>query len=375
MAPVETLDAVHRDYDRIKAVTPFDTAFTGHRISNDSSLSLHDWLIMVEECLDAEKKQEYVQHERKEYEKQLKRVAKLKEDEERENEEIRERAKYLQKDRNVVDQSMHKSKMERSSSNAIRDTESSRRRSNSVTNKGSERSSGSNYGKEKEKMIEKYLRNDDNYSICDARAHAISFNSESGIRGGLGLGSRMRPRSASVTSGTKSRITEKNISIGRESYENKNKYENKYENKSGNVNRNRREVNKFSNSGCYSNNSNNNSGNYMFADSNAYCPSVRSGMMKTRVGQYAYRQKDKQQQQQQHQQLYHKWNIEDFIEKPTLVSKGNRAFKLRQQNAFVVGCVDGITNPRSTSPQYDNSQIYNHQAWIRYASDEIWLDI
>ena len=277
----------------------------------------------------------------------------------------RERNVNARKDGNVGDFSRHRLQYERPS-NAGKETDNSRRRNMQMSNrKNQEREHNKNYEIEKnyEMTMSKYLGDEKEYSVFDARAHAVpdrtnrngmSVHSGSVIRGRSGPGSGIRSRSLSASSIGKKNDKEKSFSIGQEGEGRSHgkgssagmKNSNNYSNVTGNIYENK--------------------GKYAFADSCFYVPSATRGMMKTRVGHYAHRQIDKQQQQQQQQQRQqHSWDVSNQNKKSPLISKANRAYKLRQQSAFATG--GAAPESELESDQYIPTHNYNHRDWIRYS--------
>lgn len=365
MVPIEILDAVQEDYSRDNSFKIFDTAFSGTSF-HDSALTLQNWLNLVEKCLDTEKIEKLKNLEKKENYQRLRKA-----DKERELENERAREINARKDVNDGDFSRHRLQYDRPSSYSVKETDNSRRRSIHKSNReNQEREQTTNYGFEanEEMAMANYMRDGREYSVCDARAHAVpertsrditSVRSGSAMRGGQDPGSGIRSRSSSTSLlGIKKNI-ERSSSIGRDC-------EGRGHGKEGSAGI------KISNS--YGN-TNENKGKYVFADSGLYLPSASHGMMKTRVGHYAHRQMDKHQHQHQQQKQQHEHEQErgrDILnqnKKSPLISKANRAYKLRQQNAFATGGVDGKNGlPQSLeSDQYDQTHKYNHRDWIRYS--------
>ena len=369
LVPIEILDAVQEDYNRDNSIKIFDTAFAGTSF-NDSALTLQSWLNLVEECLNAEKAEKLKNLEKKENYQRLRKADKERELEyERERE--RERNIDVRTDSNVGDFSKHRLQYERPS-NSRKETDSSRRRNMQISNRKNQgRENNKNYEIEKnyEMTVPNYLGDEKEYSVFDARAHAVpdrtnrdgtSVHSGSVMRGRPGPGSGVRSRSLSASSTGIKDNKEKSFSIGQEGEGRGHgngssasmKYPNNYSNVIGNIHENK--------------------GKYAFADSSSYVPSPSRGMMKTRVGHYAHRQIDKQQQQQQQQQ--HSWDVLNQNKRPPLISKANRAYKLRQQSAFTTGGADNFKNNSIISPeselesdQYIQTHNYNHRDWIRYS--------
>ena len=377
---MEILDAVHLEYSNEK---PFDTTFADHLLSV-TALTLPDWLSIVERCLYTEKLEEQEElermQERDEREKQFRAARKLQKEQlflQLQSDRILSENRKRRSERTVV------SRVSTSSSSASRGTESSIRRSLSCH--------GNRMGDTAE-IGERGGRGggERNYSVCDARAHAFAKGglgggvegprssrqgSDSapgggaGGVGGAGVGSGVQSLSSggnrTATRLAQSGSTGSRVGSGSVSRVGSRVGGSVVGGGGGVVGRSTLGVRGDRGGG----------GGFLFSTGTVH-PSAGQGMMKTRVGHYEHRQTDKQQRQQHghgrltrgqtHQQQQQRaWDLEDQSDRPTLRSKANRTFKLRQTASLQQrDSAGGSGGGREHSPQRV-SHVHDHQAWIR----------